>query len=104
MDRALEAGDVAILNAGLLGNNRELYQRGSRKNNRFSKVFQHFFVHLSLSLHDYNAKMPNFRFYGGLKHITTNFCCSFSTCVRSLRIQFQENSPKFGILSEPEQS
>ena len=42
MNRALEASDLAILNAGLLGNNRELYQRESRKNNRFSKQNNNF--------------------------------------------------------------
>ena len=39
----------------------------------------HAFLHISLSLlHDYDVKMPNFKFYGGSKQATTKFSFSFS--------------------------
>ena len=35
---------------------------------------QHAFLYISLpSLHDYDVKMPNCKFYGGRKRATTNF-------------------------------
>ena len=50
-------------------------------------------------LHDYEKKPPNLTFYGGRGHATTNFPSSFWTWIKSLRIQLQENSPTFDILS-----
>ena len=33
----------------------------------------HAFLYISLlSLHDYEVKMPNYKFYGGRKQVTTN--------------------------------
>ena len=42
------------------------------QNNNFAPV-SHFFVHFLPSLHDYGVKLPNFTFYGGREHMTTNF-------------------------------
>ena len=42
------------------------------QNNNFARV-SHFFVHFLPSLHDYGVKLPNFTFYGGREHMTTNF-------------------------------
>ena len=39
------------------------------------------------SLHDYNMKLPNFKFYGGRKQVTTKFSCSLWTCIWFLGIQ-----------------
>ena len=50
-------------------------------------------------LHDYEVKLPNLTFYGGRGHTTTNFPFSFWTSIKSLRIQLQEKSPAFDILS-----
>ena len=50
-------------------------------------------------LHDYDVKPPNLTFYGGRGHTTTNFPSSFLTWIKSLRIQPQEKSPAFDILS-----
>ena len=39
-----------------------------------------FFVHFfAVTAHDYDVKMPNFKFYGGRKQVTTNFSFSFLT-------------------------
>ena len=46
-------------------------------------------------------KPPNFTFYGGRGHTTTNLPSSFWTSITSLRIQPQEKSPAFDILSGP---
>ena len=38
----------------------------------------HAFLYISLlSLHDYDMKMPNCKFYGGRKQAMTNLCFSF---------------------------
>ena len=40
----------------------------------------HVFLYISLpSLHDYDVKMPNCKFYGGRKQATTNLFFSLST-------------------------
>ena len=63
------------------------------------------FLYISLpSLHDYDAKMPNFTFYRGPKQAKTNFSFSFSTYVRSVRNQPQGKSPIFDIFNELEQT
>ena len=62
-------------------------------------------VHHTLStflwrpLHDYDVKPPNLTFYGGRGHTTTNFSSSFWNWIKPLRIQLQEKSPAFDILS-----
>ena len=39
-----------------------------------------FFVHFfAITAHDYDVKMPNFKFYGGRKQTTTNFSFFFLT-------------------------
>ena len=55
-------------------------------------------------LHDYDVKPPNLTFYGGRGHTTTNFPSSFWTWIKSLRIQLQEKSPAFDILSGSKQT
>ena len=55
-------------------------------------------------LHDYDVKPPNLTFYGGRGHTTTNFPCSFWTWIKSLRIQLQEKSPVFDVLSGSKQT
>ena len=52
-------------------------------------------------LHDYDVKPPNLPFSGGREHTctTTNFPSSFWTGIKSLRIQLQEKSLAFDILS-----
>ena len=49
--------------------------------------------------HDYDVKPPCLTFYGGRGHTTTNFPSSFWTWIKSLRIQLQEKSLAFDILS-----
>ena len=49
-------------------------------------------------------KPPNLTFYGGRGHTTTNFPSSFWTWIKSLRIQPQEKSPAFDILSRSKQT
>ena len=49
-------------------------------------------------LHDYDVK-PNLTLYGGRGHTTTNFPSYFWAWIKSLRIQLQEKSPAFDILS-----
>ena len=56
----------------------------------------HAFLYISLpSLHDYDMKMPNFKFYRGSTQATTKFPLSLSlwTWIWSLGIQLQEGSP-----------
>ena len=55
-------------------------------------------------LHDYDMKPPNLTFYGGRGHTTTNFPSSFWTWIKSLRIQLQEKSPAFDLLSGSKQT
>ena len=39
-----------------------------------------FLVHFfAVTAHDYDVKMPNFKFYGGRKQVTTNVSFSFLT-------------------------
>ena len=58
----------------------------------------HAFLYISLpSLHDYDVKMPNCKFYGGRKQATMNLFFSLYTWVRSLRNQLQGNSPTLTI-------
>ena len=48
----------------------------------------HAFLYISLpSLHDYDVKMPNCKFYGGRKQATTNLFFSLLTWVQSSRNQ-----------------
>ena len=64
------------------------WQRGrQKKNNRFYKQNNNFFVHFCPCLHDYDVKMPNFTFHGVRKQPTTKFCFSFCTWIWSLGIQ-----------------
>ena len=49
--------------------------------------------------HDYDVKPLNLTTCGGRGHTTTNFPFSFWNWIKSLRIQLQEKSPAFGILS-----
>ena len=56
----------------------------------------HTFLYISFPfLHDYDAKMSYFAFYGGRKQATTKFYFSFSAWIRSFEIQLQEGSPTF---------
>ena len=51
----------------------------------------HAFLYISfLTLHDYDVKMPNFRFCGRCEHKTTFFFFSW-TSIQSFRIQLQKN-------------
>ena len=51
-------------------------------------------------LHAYEVKPPtHLMHYGGRGHTTTNFPSPFRTSIKSSRIQIQENSPAFDILS-----
>ena len=50
-------------------------------------------------VHDYYVKLPNLPFYGGRGHAMTNFPSYFWTWIKSLRIQLQQKSPAFDILS-----
>ena len=96
--------------------NRELKQprrrprRWLQKNNRFndqnnsSACASRFLVHFFRPLHDYDMKPPNLTFYGGRGHTTTNFSSSFWAWIKSLRIQLQEKSPAFDILSRSKQT
>ena len=43
-----------------------------KQNNNFARA-SHFFVHFSLSLHDYDVKLPNFMFWRGQEQKTTTF-------------------------------
>ena len=78
-------------------------QRRLQKNNRFndqnnsSARASRFLVWCPLR--DFDVKPPNLPFYGGREHTTTNFPSSFWTWIKSLRIQLQEKSPAFDILS-----
>ena len=61
----------------------------------------HAFLYISQpSLHDYNVKMPNFKFFRGRKQATTKFSFSFLACTRLLRIQLQESTRTFDKVSE----
>ena len=72
---------------------------GSARASRFL-VLTHFLdFTVWLPLHDYDVKPPNFTFYVGREHTTTNFPLSFWTWIKSLRIQLQEKWPAFDILS-----
>ena len=56
----------------------------------------HTFLYISFPfLHDYDAKMSYFAFYGGRKQATTKFYFSFSAWIWSFEIQLQEGSPTF---------
>ena len=51
-------------------------------------------------LHAYEVKPPtHLMHYGGRGHTTTNFPSPFRTSIKSSRIQIQENSPAFDLLS-----
>ena len=50
-------------------------------------------------MNDYDVKPPDLTFYGGRGHTTMNFPSSFWIWLKSLRIQLQEKSPAFDILS-----
>ena len=54
--------------------------------------------------HDYDVKPPDFTFYVGREHTTTNFPLSFWTWIKSLSIQLQEKWPAFDILSGSKQT
>ena len=50
-------------------------------------------------MNDYDVKPPDLTFYGGRGHTTMNFPSSFWIWLKSFRIQLQEKSPAFDILS-----
>ena len=51
-------------------------------------------------LHAYEVKpLTHLMHYGGRGHTTTNFPSPFRTSIKSSRIQIQENSPAFDLLS-----
>ena len=54
------------------------------------------------SLHDYDVKIPNFTFCGGLKHKTTTFFLFSWTSIQSLRIQLRKKLPTLDELNEME--
>ena len=70
--------------------------RFNDQNNSSARVFSTF---LWRPLHDYDVKPLNLTTCGGRGHTTTNFPFSFWNWIKSLRIQLQEKSPAFGILS-----
>ena len=70
--------------------------RFNDQNNSSARVFTTF---LWRPLHDYDVKPLNLTTCGGRGHTTTNFPFSFWNWIKSLRIQLQEKSPAFGILS-----
>ena len=96
-----------------LENNSELKQlrrrprRRLQKNNRFNdqndssaRCITLLSTFLWCPLHDYEVKPPtHLTHYGGRGHTTTNFPSPFRTSIKSSRIQIQENSPAFDILS-----
>ena len=56
-------------------------------------ISQTTFLYISLlSLHDYDGKMTNFRFYGGCKQATAKFSFSFSTWIWLLGIRLKKSS------------
>ena len=64
---------------------------------------QHTFLYISLPpLHDCDAKMPSFTFYGGREQETTKFSFSFRTWIRFLRIHLQTIPLAFHKISELE--
>ena len=55
------------------------------------------------SLHDYDVKIPNFTFCGGLKHKTTTFFLFSWTSIESFKIQLKKTlPPTFDELNEME--
>ena len=55
-------------------------------------------------LRHYDVKPPNWTFHGERGHTTTNFPSSFWSWIKSWRIQPQEKSPAFDILSGSKQT
>ena len=68
----------------------------------FENIKKAIIIISSPSLHDYEVKMPNFTFYGGLKQAKTKFSFSFWNWIRFLTIKLQESSPTFDKESELE--
>ena len=63
----------------------------------------HAFLYLTLSsLHDYDVKLPYFKFCWGRKHKTTTFLFFSWILIQSFRIHLQKNSPTFDEMNEME--
>ena len=72
-----------------------------KQNNNFARAAR--FLYISLpSLHDYNVKVPNFRFCRGREHKTTTFVFFSWTLRQSFRIQLQNILPSFDEFNEME--
>ena len=93
---------------------RELKQLRRRRRRQIHKTIDlmikttalhvHHATYLWRPLHDYDLKPPNLTFYGGRGHTRTISPSSFWTWIKSLRIQLQEKSPTFDILSGSKQT
>ena len=99
-------GKIYFKSSKLYRNVRELKQRrrrrqrGRQKGNRVRLAKEKLctcitlFLYISLlSLHDYDVKLPNFTFCGGLEHKTMTLFFFFWTLIQSFRIQLKKNSP-----------
>ena len=75
------------------------FKKQYRFNDRNNNAARAFSTFLWRPLHDYDVKPLNLTTCGGRGHTTTNFPFSFWNWIKSLRIQLQEKSPAFGILS-----
>ena len=59
-----------------------------------------FFVHFLAVVHDYNLKVPNFKFCRGREHKTTTTFFFSWTLIQSFRSQLRKNLPTFDELTE----
>ena len=76
------------------GRQRERQKTIGLISNTTTSHVHHTFLYISFPfLHDYEVKMPNFKFYGERKQATTKFYFSFWAWICSLEIQLQEGSP-----------
>ena len=85
---------------------RRRWQRKRQKSNRFyiskttTLLISGFFVHFLAVVHDYNLKVPNFKFCRGREHKTTTTFFFSWPLIQSFRSQLRKNLPTFDELTE----
>ena len=85
---------------------RRRWQRKRQKSNRFyiskttTLLISGFFVHFLAVVHDYNLKVPNFKFCRGREHKTTTTFFFSWTLIQSFRSQLRKNLPTFDELTD----
>ena len=81
-------------------------KRKRQKSNRFyiskttTLLISGFFVHFLAIVHDYNLKVPNFKFCRGREHKTTTTFFFSWTLIQSFRSQLRKNLPTFDELTD----